>query len=79
VKIGTLVLYHYSENEFAPNHTTPVPAIIVRVHSDDLVNLRLFADSLPQGAEYRPHVPAKALRTDTGHYFTPLENDYAEG
>ncbi len=79
MKLGTLVLYHYSANEFAPNMTTPVPAIVVKIHGDELVNLRLFADSMPQGAEYRPQVPAKILREDTGHYFTPLETDYGEG
>jgi hypothetical protein len=77
MKIGTLVLYHYSVNEFAPNRTTPVPAIIVRVHSGDVVNLRLFADSMPQGAEYRPLVPHGPL--SEGHFWTLLENDHAEG
>jgi hypothetical protein len=77
MKIGTLVLYHYAVNEFAPNRTTPVPAIVVRVHDDRLLNLRLFADSLPQGAEYRPQVPRYS--EDHGHYWTPMENDHGEG
>lgn len=41
---GRIVLYTPMAGEFTGNDTSPVPAIITRVWSDECVNLKVFSD-----------------------------------
>ena len=55
-ELGEIVFYTYAANEQSPNSSARVPAIIVHVWSNNIVNLRLFSDAVPHGAEWRTSV-----------------------
>ena len=75
MKIGRIVLYTYPKAEQAPGHASEVPAIVVRVHTPDIVNLRVFSDSVAHGAEYRMYV--KKDGGDDG-FFASQPKDFQE-
>jgi hypothetical protein len=66
VRLGQIVLYTYPKAEQAPGHVNQAPAIVVRLLDNDRVNLRLFSDSVPHGAEYR--VEVSHVQSDAGYY-----------
>ena len=69
MKIGQLVLYTYPRAEQSPGHVSQAPAIVVRVWESGKLNLRLFSDSTPHGAEWRTDVGHKnALASDDGFF-----------
>jgi hypothetical protein len=77
---GQIVLYTYAVNEHAPNFTRTVAAIVVNAHDEYTVNLRLFADGIAAGAEYKPNVATERKReTPADAYWKPLESEHGEG
>lgn len=49
---GRVVLYRFPDHEEAPNQTKVVSADVVKVWSDECVNLRLKTDGPPGGHEW---------------------------
>lgn len=80
MRLGTIVLYTYAVNEHAPNFVRTVPAIVVNVHDEVTVNLRVFADGVAGGAEYKPNVATERTReTPADAYWKPMESEHGEG
>lgn len=67
---GRIVLYHFDEQEVAPNGGDPCPAIITQVHANGYVNLRIFTDSNGAAAdvagEWRTSVASAESARPTG-------------
>ena len=83
VRIGDIVLYTYAAGELPPSGLRTVPAMVVRSAVDGAVNLRLFCDAVPHGAEWRPDVQFEERAPEgnacwsfrSGHY----RNEQREG
>ena len=60
MKIGQMVTFHYGPDTKPVNGNRACPAIVVSVHSNECVNLRLIEDGTP-GMAWETSVPPAGI------------------
>lgn len=68
---GRIVHYTFPDDGSAPNNTRIVPAIIVCVHSETMLNLRLFADNPPSGLDWQTSVQHSSVAQGGAYWDWP--------
>jgi hypothetical protein len=74
-RIGDIVYYVFPAAEHRPNEAEFSAAVVVRVWSDTMLNLRVISDNISNGAEWRTSVHRRDTGNDAEGFWYPREGD----